>query len=137
MNLLHFADVHLGMTNYGWQDVHTGLHTRILDYLDAMDAICSVAEYSKPDIIAFAGDAFRTRTPSPTLTKLFADRIVRLANVAPVLMVLGNHDRQSVEGKHHSIDIMSQLQAKHPIYVSSDVEVMQMGCAVVVTLPWL
>ncbi|MBU4228073.1 hypothetical protein KJ987_07470 [bacterium] len=33
MKLLHLADIHLGMENYGRLDSSTGLHTRLKDFI--------------------------------------------------------------------------------------------------------
>ncbi len=137
MKLLHFADIHLGVTVYGVLDSQTGLNSRIIDFLDAMDCVCDVAEATKPDLILFAGDAFRTRTPVPTLVTHFANRIQRMADVAPVVMVVGNHDRQKGgEGRKHSIDVMRELKAKNQIYVSDSIEAIHFEHSHVITLPW-
>ena len=137
MKLLHFADVHLGVTIYGVLDGKTGLNSRIIDFLDAMDCVCDVAEATKPDLILFAGDAFRNRTPVPTLVTHFANRIQRMADVAPVVMVVGNHDRQKGgEGRKHSIDVMRELKAKNQIYVSDSIEAIHFDHSHIITLPW-
>lgn len=137
MKILHFADVHLGTTVYGVLDSQTGLNSRIIDFLDAMDCVCDVAEATKPDLILFAGDAFRNRTPVPTLVTHFANRIQRMADVAPVVMVVGNHDRQKGgEGRKHSIDVMRELKAKNQIYVSDSIEAIHFEHSHVITLPW-
>lgn len=144
MKIVHFADVHLGTANFGWLDPSTGLHTRILDFLDALDALCGYIEHIGPDLVLFAGDAFRTRTPNPTLSKHFADRVQRIADVCPLVMLIGNHDRQkSGDAKHHSIDIMENLGAKYTISVISDIRHMRMtvgvGCELlhIISIPWL
>jgi len=135
--LLHFADVHLGQTNFGHLDTATGLHSRILDYLDALDCVVEAAQKYQPDLIIFAGDAFRTRSPVPTLVTPFAERMIQLADVAPMVMVVGNHDRlKSGKGRAHSIDVMSHLGAKHDIIVESEIAGHLIGEAYVVTLPW-
>lgn len=144
MKVVHFADVHLGMTNFGWLDTETGLQTRVLDFLDSLDALVAHIERIKPDLALFAGDAFKTRTPSPTLSKHFADRMQRIADVCPLVMLVGNHDRQrGGDGKRHSIDIMEQLISKCPIHIIRDV---QYDCFCVgskhefvhiISIPWL
>ena len=39
IRLLHFADVHVGMENYGRLDLDTGTSTRVRDFLDRMDEV--------------------------------------------------------------------------------------------------
>jgi exonuclease SbcD len=37
MRILHFSDLHIGVENYGRTDPQTGLSTRLLDLLAALD----------------------------------------------------------------------------------------------------
>jgi exonuclease SbcD len=37
MRILHFSDLHIGVESYGRTDPHTGLSTRLLDFLPALD----------------------------------------------------------------------------------------------------
>jgi exonuclease SbcD len=137
MKLLHFADVHLGMMNFGGLDTATGLHSRVLDYLDALDCVVTAAEMERPDLIIFCGDAFKTRIPNPTLVKHFSERIQKMADVAPVLIIVGNHDRQKGgEGKRHSTEVLRELKAKYPIIVEADISAYEMCGAYVVCVPW-
>jgi exonuclease SbcD len=110
------------------------MHTRVLDYLDAFDCLVDAAEVAKPDLIIFCGDAFRSRSPNPTLVTLFSNRIIRLANIAPVVMIVGNHDAQS-HGKSHSIEIMADLDAAHKITVCDTIEGLEFDSCYVITLP--
>jgi len=137
MRIVHFADTHLGMTNFGSLDAATGLHDRVLDFLDAIDIIVTQVGRLKPDLIVFSGDGYRTRNPSQTLSVHYGKRIQAMANVAPVVAVVGNHDRQkSGVEKKHAITAWSMLQAKHPIYVLKDIAVVEFSHSYVVTLPW-
>ena len=62
IRVLHFADVHIGMENYGKTDAETGLSTRVVDFLRRMDEMVEFARVQDVDLILFAGDAFKTRT---------------------------------------------------------------------------
>ena len=135
--ILHFADVHLGMTNFGHLDPQTGLHSRILEYLSALDCVVDAVEVYQPDVVLFAGDAFKTRTPSPTLVGHLSERFQAMADVAPVICVVGNHDRQKGgSGKRHAIDILSELHASYEIFVLDTVECLCTDTMCVITLPW-
>lgn len=138
VEILHFADVHLGQTNFGHTDPATGLHTRVLEFLEGLDLIADAAEEIKPDIILFAGDAFRNRTPNPSLLQHFTSRIQRMASIAPVVAVVGNHDRQrGGSGKRHSTMILNEITAKHPIIVEDTITTRFISNDFyVVTLPW-
>src|SRR5207248_548748 len=84
---------HLGVENYGYLDPRTGLSTRVLDFLRALDAITDQAIHERVDAVLFAGDAFKNRDPSPTIQREFARRIARLAEArVPVVLLVGNHD---------------------------------------------
>ena len=138
MKVLHFADVHLGMSNFGRLDTATGLHTRVLEFLDAMDYMIDTAEEEQVDLVLFAGDAYRTRSPTPTLVKLFSERIIRLANICPVVMLVGNHDMQrGGDEKKHSTSISSNLSALHNIYVLDEICCTEMDECCIVSLPWV
>lgn len=136
--ILHFADVHLGTSNYGRADTTSGLHTRVQDFLESLDCVVEAAQVYTPDLILFAGDAFKTRTPNPTLVTHFSERIQQLADIAPVIMVVGNHDAQRTGAdRRHSIDVMGQLRADNPIDVYDYIVGVEYDSAYVVTLPWL
>lgn len=111
MRILHFADLHLGVENYGRVDPATGLHSRLLDFLRSFDFIIETALARKVDLALFCGDAFRSREPSPTLQCLFAERIRRLADAGiPVLLLVGNHDLPPLPGRSSSLEIYPILE---------------------------
>jgi exonuclease SbcD len=49
MKILHFADAHIDMANYGRHDPETGLPLRVLDFLKSLDAIIAAAISEKVD----------------------------------------------------------------------------------------
>jgi exonuclease SbcD len=106
MRILHFADLHLGVENYGRPDAATGLHTRLLDFLRSFDFIVDAAITRQVDLALFCGDAFRSREPLTNLQCLFAERIRRLVEAdIPVLILAGNHDQPPLPGKHSALEI--------------------------------
>jgi len=72
LRVLHFADVHIGMENYGKLDPATGTSTRVRDFLDRMDEVIDYALAHEADLAVFAGDAFKHRDPDPTQQREFA-----------------------------------------------------------------
>jgi DNA repair protein SbcD/Mre11 len=122
VRLLHFADAHIGMENYGKTDADTGLSTRVVDFLRRMDDICAYAADQDIDLVIFAGDAFKTRSPNPTFQREFAHRIRDLATLAPVLLLVGNHDVAPALMKASSIEIYDTL-AVHNVYVAAEYNV--------------
>jgi len=110
INVLHFADIHIGMENYGHIDSSSGINSRVLDFLRRFDEVIDYGLSHDVDLVVFAGDAFKTRDPSPTLQREFARRVKRFvdANV-PIVMLVGNHDLPAMEKKASSIDIYRTL----------------------------
>jgi exonuclease SbcD len=109
IRVLHFADIHVGMENYGRLDPTTGTSTRVRDFLDRMDEVIDYALENDADLAVFAGDAFKNRDPDPTQQREFARRIKRLADVMPTLLVVGNHDMPGMAARASSVDIFQTL----------------------------
>jgi exonuclease SbcD len=109
IRVLHFADLHVGMENYGKIDPQTGISSRIRDFLDRLDEVIAYALDNDADLVIFAGDAFKTRDPDPTQQREFAKRIKGLADRVPVFMLVGNHDVPGMAAKATSIDIFRTL----------------------------
>jgi exonuclease SbcD len=109
IRVVHFADIHIGMENYGSIDPITGTSTRVLDFLNRLDDVIDYAIDNDADLAVFSGDAFKTRDPDPTQQREFARRIKRLADAMPTLLVVGNHDMPGMASKASSIDIFQAL----------------------------
>src|SRR5512143_4283427 len=110
INVLHFADIHIGMENYGHIDSATGINSRVIDFLHRFDEVIDYGLNHEVDLVLFAGDAFKTRDPSPTLQREFARRVKRLVDAqVPIVMLVGNHDLPAMEKKASSIDIYRTL----------------------------
>ncbi|MBI4267671.1 MAG: metallophosphoesterase, partial [Chloroflexi bacterium] len=61
MKILHFADLHLGVESYGHIDPATGISSRLLDFLSALDQVVDYALENGVDLILFCGDAYKSR----------------------------------------------------------------------------
>lgn len=110
IKVLHFADLHIGMENYGRVDPSTGLNRRVVDFLDRLDEVVAYAVEHEADLVLFAGDAFRTRNPSPTHQREFAQRIRQLSETGiPTVLLVGNHDVPVMAQRASSIEIFSTL----------------------------
>ena len=110
IRMLHFADLHIGMENYGRLDPATGIHGRVLDFLRRFDEVIEYGLAHDVDLVLFAGDAFKTRDPNPTYQREFARRIKRLSDAGvPTVLLVGNHDLPAMEKKATSMDIFRTL----------------------------
>ncbi len=141
MKILHFADAHIDMANYGRHDPETGLPLRVLDFLKSLDTIVDAAIAEKVDLVIFAGDTYRDRSPAPTYQREWGKRIYRLsAAQIPTLLLVGNHDLSPATGRAHAIQEFDTLQIPNirvldkPQFLSSD----ELGLPVqVIALPWV
>jgi DNA repair protein SbcD/Mre11 len=122
IRILHFADAHIGMENYGRTDPTTGLNTRVVDFVRRMDEMYEYAKANEVDLTIFAGDAFKTRAPNPTFQREFAHRIRDLSELAPVVLLVGNHDLPPSSLKASSIEIYDTLGVPN-VWVADDYEV--------------
>ena len=114
IRILHFADLHIGMENYGRMDPESGLNQRVADFLERLDTVVEYAIDHKADVVLFAGDAFRTRSPNPTHQREFAQRIRRLSRAEiPTVLLVGNHDVPVMEQRASSIDIFATLNVPY------------------------
>ena len=110
IRFIHTADIHFGMENYGRIDQATGIHSRLLDFKKAFTKCVDAAIEQNVDFFLFAGDAYKTTTPTPTQQKLLLHCFFRLykENI-PIVIVIGNHDNPLSFGKAHSLDIFNAL----------------------------
>ncbi len=110
ITLLHLADLHIGMENHGRIDPVSGLHSRLIDYLERLDEAIDLGLEAGVDAVLIAGDIYKSRTPNPTHQREFAKRINRLRRAdLPVVILTGNHDISPTAGRAHSIEIFETL----------------------------
>jgi len=110
VKILHFADLHIGVENYGKINAETGLNTRLEDFVKSFDRLIEDAIQESVDLVIFAGDAFKINEPSNTHQRLFAERILKLArHEIPVFLLIGNHDQTNRYGESHALDIYATL----------------------------
>ena len=141
MKLLHFADAHIDMANYGRHDPETGLPLRVLDFLKSLDTIVDTAIDEKVDLVIFAGDTYKDRSPAPTYQREWGKRIYRLSEAGiPTILLVGNHDLSPATGRAHAIQEFETLQIPHvrvidrPQFLGAD----ELGLpAQVIALPWV
>ncbi len=141
MKILHFADLHLGVENYGRIDPATGLSSRLNDFLSALDQVIDYALENRIDLVLFCGDAYKTREPSQTQQREFARRINRLSTSnIPIFLLIGNHDLPNAIGRATTTEIFDTLAIKN-VYVANRPDIYHIptasGTVQIVSLPWL
>jgi exonuclease SbcD len=141
MRLLHFADAHIDMANYGRHDPQSGLPLRVLDFLKSLDTIIDAAIDEKVDLVIFAGDAYKDRAPVPTFQREWGKRIIRLSQAKiPTLLLVGNHDISPATGRAHALHEFDTLGVPFirvigkPVFLGPD----ELGIPLqVIGLPWV
>jgi exonuclease SbcD len=141
LKILHFADLHLGVETYGRIDPATGLSSRLLDFLNALDQVVDFAIENRVDLVLFCGDAYRSREPTQTHQREFARRINRLSTSGiPIFLLVGNHDLPNAIGRATTTEIFDTLAIKN-VYVSNRPDVYRIptagGVIQIASLPWL
>jgi DNA repair protein SbcD/Mre11 len=140
--ILHFADAHIDIANYGRHDPQSGLPLRTLDFLKSLDAIVDTAIEERVDMVLFAGDAYKDRTPVPTFQREWGRRIVRLSQAGiPTLLLIGNHDISPAIGRAHAMQEFETIPVPHvrvlakPVFLGpNDLEDLPLQ---VIGLPWV
>ncbi len=102
------------MANYGRHDPETGLPFRVLDFLKSLDTIVEAAISRKVDMVIFAGDAYKDRSPAPTFQREWGKRIMQLSEAKiPTLLLVGNHDISPAAGRAHAIQEFDTLHVPY------------------------
>ena len=141
VKILHFADAHIDMANYGRHDPQSGLPLRVLDFLKSLDTIVDTAISEKVDLVLFAGDAYKDRNPAPTYQREWGKRIMRLSRAGiPTLLLVGNHDLSPALGRANAIEEFATLEVPNvrvldkPAFLSAD----DLGLPLqIIALPWI
>ncbi len=141
MRILHFADLHIGVENYGRTDPQTGLSTRLLDFLSALDEVVEYALSRDVDLVLLAGDAYKGRDPSQTHQRELASRLTRLSSAGiPVFLLVGNHDLPHAVGKATAVEIFHTLHVPN-LHIGDKLQTYTVptrkgGPLQIVALPW-
>ncbi len=142
ITILHFSDAHIDIAAQGKHDPATGLPVRVLDFLNALDAIVDTAIQRRVDLVLFAGDVYKDRTPAPTFQREWGKRIMRLSQAGiPTLLLVGNHDLSPAAGRAHTLQEFETLQVPHVRVISkpslltpADLEGLPLQ---IIAIPWV
>jgi len=141
VRILHFADAHIDIANYGRHDPDSGLPYRVVDFLKSLDAIVDAAIAERIDLVIFAGDAYKDRNPQPTFQRAWGERMMRLSRAGiPTLLLVGNHDIAPAENRAHTLQEYATLAVPH-VFVADTLRLWtpeELGVPVqVLALPWV
>ena len=91
MKILHFSDLHLGVESYGRIDPATGLSSRLLDFLSALD-----------QVVDFAAGENKT-APLAERDNLFHVNLCRLRHLLSLL--------KTSTGRHYQVVLQTRRMA--------------------------
>jgi len=92
---------------------------RVMDFLKSLDTIVETAIEEKVDMVIFAGDAYKDRSPAPTFQREWGRRIMRLSRAKiPTILLTGNHDIAPSQQRAHAIQEFDTLEVPyiHVVY---------------------
>ena len=122
IKILHFADAHVDMVNYGKHDPDTNLPIRVMDFLRALDQIVDAAIDERVDLVIFAGDAYRNQRPHPKFQRQWEQRIVRLSRAGiPTVLIVGNHDTSPSVQRAHAMQEFATLNVAN-VFVADNLQ---------------
>ncbi len=141
LRILHFADAHIDIANYGRHDPDSALPVRVMDYLRSLDEIVNTAVNEKVDLVIFAGDAYKDRNPQPTFQREWGQRMMRLSNAGiTTLLLIGNHDKSPASGRAHTLQEFGTLNV-NKIHVADNIRLWRPQDlevdAQVISVPWV
>lgn len=141
VRVLHFADAHIDIANYGRHDPDTALPVRVMDFLNALDQVVNTAIEEKVDLVIFAGDAYKDRNPQPTFQRAWGERMMRLSEAGiPTILLVGNHDVAPAAGRAHTLQEFNTLHVPC-IHVADRIGLLgpdDLDCPVqVIAVPWI
>ena len=140
IQFVHTADIHFGVENYGKIDQKTGIHSRLLDFYNALNFCIDWCLEQNIDFFLFAGDAYKTANPSPTQQRLLMKCLLRLhAAGIPIVIVVGNHDHPLSFGKANALDVFGDMPLDGFHVISRPTSLMlqtKSGPVQIVGIPW-
>lgn len=141
MLVVHTADVHIGVENYGIPDPSSKVSSRLTDFLKTLDEVITYSIDNKADIVLFCGDAYKSRNPNQTHQREFASRIARLSKDGiQVFLLSGNHDSPNIPGPATALEIFPTLSVTN-VHIGDKLEThlidTRSGPVQVVALPWI
>ena len=91
MLLCIVPDLHFGQKSFG-KDYPDKLNSRIQDQLYLMEFIYEETKKRKVNQLIMTGDVFDKEAPEPILISTFFKWLTKVAEIARVDIVIGNHD---------------------------------------------
>jgi exonuclease SbcD len=110
-------------------DHHWDEHSRFDECIRIHSWMVDLVRRERPDVFLSAGDIYE-RASTPKEREEVAAWLVAIAEVSPVVVVKGNHDRA------FDAHLLRRLKSVHPIIVDERCGVHRVGGAAIATLAW-
>lgn len=120
MRIVHSGDWHLNnkATIAGRFILQDGINLALLDRILAIRKICEYVEENDVDLVVIAGDLFDNSSPENVAIKVAVEAVETLAEMAPVIIVRGNHDGQKGSEVASALAPFGSVMKRFGIHVS-------------------
>jgi len=109
VKIFHISDIHLGTYIGKLQPIPNAalsLHQSVFDVFRALDKVIEDAQAEQPDFILITGDLFHRTINSRVILRSLAERLARMTQIAPTIILVGNHD---LIGNAHMLSDYAEL----------------------------
>ncbi len=93
---IHTADLHQGI-DFSSSKFKKGVKQRSDDFLNNFKIIIERSERKDIDFLVIAGDIFDRSKPKPLIKGIIIDKLTKLSQKKPVILIPGNHDKSKIE----------------------------------------
>jgi DNA repair exonuclease SbcCD nuclease subunit len=117
MRFIHFADTHLGFSDYSKIDPASGANRREQDFYDAWWRVINAIVAEKPDFVVHAGDLFQSPRPNNRAIAVALEGLARLADAGiPFVVVAGNHSTPRIRAFGNIFEALAVLPNVYACY---------------------
>jgi DNA repair exonuclease SbcCD nuclease subunit len=110
MRFIHFADTHLGYSDYSKIDPRTGVNRREQDFYDAWWRVIEAIVAEKPDFVLHAGDLFQSSRPNNRAIAVALEGLARITDAdIPFFIVAGNHSMPRIRALGNIFEAIAVL----------------------------
>lgn len=110
-------------------DEHWCEHLRFAECIKVHDFMVETARTERADLYLCGGDVY-DRLSTPTEREANSEFLLKMAELCPVLIAKGNHDRPQ------DVALMRKLRGKHPIIVEERAGIHRIGSAAIGAVAW-
>jgi DNA repair exonuclease SbcCD nuclease subunit len=110
MRFIHFADTHLGYSDYAKVDPRSGVNRREQDFYDAWWRVIAAIVAEQPDFVLHAGDLFQSPRPNNRAIAVALEGLAKLAEAQiPFVVVAGNHSMPRIRALGNIFEAIAVL----------------------------